>query len=52
MKIEIYKNELKCMEQMIVIMLLNSNYELEQYRLRRGREYAQLFKQVAEFELG
>ena len=32
---------------MMLMMLLNSNYELEQYRLRRGKEYAMVFKRVA-----
>lgn len=51
MKIEILKNELYCMEKMIVIMVANTNYEIEQYKLRRGREYGQLFKAVAEKEM-
>ena len=30
------------------MMLVNTNYELEQYRVRRGKEYAQVFKKVAQ----
>lgn len=32
-------------------MILNTNYELEEYRLRRGREYSEVFKKVGELEL-
>ena len=31
---------------MIVVMVTNSNYEIEQYRLRRGREYHELVKSI------
>jgi regulator of replication initiation timing len=51
MKIEILKNDLQCLEKMIVIMVANTNYEIEQYKLRRGEEYEKLFRNVAEKEL-
>lgn len=50
-KIEILRNELVCMEKMILMMVLNTNYELTEYRLRRGKEYSQMFKKVSEMEL-
>ena len=45
---EVLKNELNCLEKMMVMMIVNTNYELEEFRLRRGKEYAQMFKKVAE----
>jgi hypothetical protein len=51
MKIEILQYELICLEKMFRIMLININYEIEQFRLRRGKEYASLFRNVAEKEL-
>ena len=51
MKMEVLRNELNCIDQMIAIMCLNCNYELEQYRLRKGKEYSLIFKKVAESEL-
>jgi hypothetical protein len=50
-KIEIMKNELLCIDKMITIMVVNCNFELEQFKLRRGKEYAQMFKKVAEQEM-
>jgi len=50
-KIEIMKNELNCIDKMITIMIVNCNYELQQFRKRRGKEYAQMFKKVAEQEM-
>ena len=50
-KIEIMKNELICIDKMMIIMVVNCNFELEQFRLRRGKEYSQLFKKIAEQEM-
>ena len=32
-------------------MLVSCNQEVEEYRVRRGKEYAQVFKGVAQLEL-
>lgn len=32
-------------------MLVSCNQEVEEYRVRRGKEYAQVFKAVAHLEL-
>ena len=50
-KMEIMKNELNCLERMMTMMLVNTNYQLAEYRVRRGKEYATMFKKVAEDEL-
>lgn len=36
---------------MILLMVANINYELLEYRIRRGKEYNQMFKKAAEMEL-
>ena len=35
-KMEVMKNELNCLEKMMIMMLVNTNYELAEFRVRRG----------------